>query len=146
MCFMLFAGTDAPLPLSEWRKEKPDVWVRPVGENETGIRAHFSKALVQFVGSTTGCGCDFPHWLLHNGEEPEVRLEETDSARAARDRCNRQALASLLEGLGKGSAELYGVWAGNWEKRPRRIEEISLSKLCENSFLLGEQVFYRVKL
>lgn len=146
MCFMLFAGTDEPLPLKEWRKQKPDIWVRPVGKNEAGIRVHFSKSVVQYVGSTAGCGCDFPHWILYNGKEPDTSIEETDPAQAATDQYNRQALATLLESFGKVSVELYGVWDGNWAKSPRRMEDISIGRMRGNSFLLGEEVFYRVQL
>jgi hypothetical protein len=147
---MLFVGTDEPLPLKEFRKEALEICVQPIGENEAAVRAHFSKPIVQYVGSTSGCGCDFPHWLLHNGEEPnhvpEAVASGRDPGRAASDEHNRQALVKLLERGSRGLIELYGVWDGNWSEAPIRTEEISVKRMHEKSFRLGEQVFYRVQL
>jgi hypothetical protein len=70
MCFMLFAGTDKGLPLQEWNKDAPDISVRPLLGDEAQIKIYFRKPVVQYVGSTAGCGCDFPHWILFNGEVP----------------------------------------------------------------------------
>ena len=78
MCFMVFVGTDEPLLLKEWDKGAPDIWVRPVGENELAVQAHFKKPVVQYVGSTASCGCDFPHWLLFNGEVPSDEFDGRD--------------------------------------------------------------------
>jgi len=150
MCFMLFVGTDEPLPLKEWRREAPDICVQPVSENASAVRTHFSKPVVQYVGSTSGCGCDFPHWLLYNGEEPNHVPEEVvyraDPERAATDQNNRQALVELLERGSRGLIELYAVWDGNWSEAPIRVEEISMNRMRERSFQFGAQVFYRVEL
>jgi len=142
---MLFVGTDEPLPLKKWDKEAPDIWVGSVGEDEAAIRGHFSKPVVQYVGSTSHCGCDFPHWIIYNGEDPPIGIEESDPEQAASDQFNRQALVKLLERARSGCVELYGVWAGNWAEAPRRVEDITIDRMRESSFLLGEQVFYRVQ-
>jgi hypothetical protein len=146
MCFMLFVGTDEPLPLKEWRKEAPDVCAQLIGEDETGERIHFNKPIVQYVGSTSGCGCDFPHWILYNGEVPDNPAEFIDPEQSATHEQNRQALVKLLEGRARGSAEVYGVWADNYAKAPKGIQEISLDRIRQSSFLFGEQIFYRVQL
>jgi len=146
MCFMLFVGTDEPLPLKEWRKEAPDVCVRPILENEDGIRVHFRKPVVQYVGSTASCGCDFPHWILYNGEVPDDPTELIDPDQAITHELNRRGLVKLLASGAPGSVEIYGVWAGNYGRQPKKIEEISIDQIRESSFLFGEQIFYRVSL
>ena len=40
--------------------------------------------------------------------------------------------------------EIYGVWAGNEAKAPSRVSQISLKQFLDDTFALGEQVFYRV--
>jgi hypothetical protein len=146
MCFMLFVGTDEPLPLKEWRKEAPDVCVRPVLDDEEGVRVDFSKPVVQYVGSTASCGCDFPRWILYNGEVPDDPAEFIDSEQAAIHEQNRRALVKLREGRARGSDEIYGVWAGDYANAPKGIQEISLDRIRQSSFLFGEQIFYRVQL
>jgi hypothetical protein len=110
------------------------------------VRIHFSKPIVQYVGSTSGCGCDFPHWILYNGEVPDNPAEFIDPEQSATHEQNRQALVKLLEGRARGSAEVYGVWADNYAKAPKGIQEISLDRIRQSSFLFGEQIFYRVQL
>jgi len=70
MCFMLYAGAAIALPRKEWRKEKPDISIASLTEHEAGVQAHFTKPEVQSIGSTSGCGCDFPCVTLQNGEWP----------------------------------------------------------------------------
>jgi hypothetical protein len=136
---MLFVGTDEPLPVKEWRKDAPDICVLPVLENESGIRAHFSKAIVQFVGSTAGCGCDFPHWMLQNGEIPDDPTQYINPEEAVTHDYNRQALVKLLETGAQGSVEIYGVWAGNYAKAPKRTEQISIDRLRDVRFCLASR-------
>ena len=144
MCFMLFVGTEKPLPLKEWRKG-PDVWVRPVVENEAGIRAHFSKPVVQYVGSTSGCGCNFPHWILFNGEVPDDGFDGRDDDLRRVNHQNARSLVKLLRDGSESSVELYGVWAGNESKPPISMESVAVEDINAPTFLFGEQVFYRVK-
>src|ERR1700757_4811817 len=98
MCFMLHAGTSSPIPRSEWKKESPAIWVRPLVEGEERIRAHFSKPEVQYIGSTSCCGCDFPNAMFQGGDWPEIEFAQVDE-----------------EAIDEESVELYGVWAGDYE-------------------------------
>jgi hypothetical protein len=58
------------MPLNEWRNHAPDLPVKALTEHETPITAHFSKPEVQNIGSTSDCGCDFPHVMFQNGDWP----------------------------------------------------------------------------
>jgi len=145
MCFMLFVGTDKPLPLKEWRRDAPDICVRSLSGDEERIKPHFSKPLVQYVGSTAGCGCDFPHWILFNGEPPADGFDGREEDQKQTNTENAKRLVRLLRGNGGGSFEIYGVWAGNWSKPQLDQKYIQLDEVLSPSFLFGEQVFYRVK-
>jgi hypothetical protein len=143
MCFVLYAGTSYPIPRKEWRKDGPDLSVESLTERESPIARHFSKAQVQYIGSTSGCGCDFPHIMFQNGEwpwcedEPEPKVE-------ANERYNRERLVALLRETGEPLVELYGVWDGNFNftKPPAIREEISVQTILKRGFRFKDQGFY----
>jgi len=142
MCFMLYVGTTRAIPQREWKKDAPDISVASLTEHDSAIKAHFKSAEVQCIGSTAGCGCDFPHVLLQNGEWPMFDFE--DAERVATFDRNRRALATLLRNTGETTIEIYGLWWGNFAKEPLSYEDIPLFRILEPDFLFREQVFYRV--
>ena len=85
MCFQLYAGTSKPIPRSEWNQSAPDLYVEALSEQAAAIRPHFSSPEVQYIGSTSCCGCDFPHLMFQNGEWPGS-ADEKDSERDVSDR------------------------------------------------------------
>jgi hypothetical protein len=144
MCFVLYAGTTKPLQRRTWQKEAPDLSIASLTERDAPIKGHFSNSEVQYVGSTSGCGCDFPCVNLHKGEWPIFEVG-SDPERDASDRYNRKALVALLQESGDKTVELYGVWDGDFAKTPRVIEEISLQRILDSDFRFKEQGFYRVR-
>jgi hypothetical protein len=144
MCFLLYAGTAKPIARSSWQKEAPEVHVQSLIEYDAAIRARFSTPEVQQIGSTSGCGCDFPHLMYQNGGWPAYLEAETDEERLASDCFNRVSLAALLQTTGEAVVELYGVWAGDFAEEPRIREEISLEAIRSDDFYFKERGFYRV--
>lgn len=142
MCFMLYAGTDNAIPRRAWQKAAPDISVASLTEHDAPIQAHFTSPEVQCIGSTSGCGCDFPHVLLQNGEWPTFDSDDTE--RVATFGQNRNALATLLRNTSAKTVELYGLWWGNFTKEPLAYEDIPFLRILEPDFLFREQVFYRV--
>ncbi len=125
--------------------------VQPVADREAAIKAHFSKPQVQYIGSTSGCGCDFPHVLFEAGEwpyfEPEDEEEdEEDRKRIETERLNCKKLVALLQSIGEAGIELYGVWDGNFAEVPKAEETISAATILASDFRFREQVLYRVRL
>jgi len=112
-------------------------------DEDAPIRAHFSKPEVQYIGSTSNCGCDFPHLLFQSGDWPAPL--EKNSERAASNSFNQEALVSVLRQNGENTIELYGVWNGDFSK-PLAREEISLHDLLDPAFYFKEQGFYKVRL
>ncbi|MGO8788986.1 MAG: hypothetical protein ACLQVL_16595 [Terriglobia bacterium] len=146
MCFALYGGTIKPLPRKAWRSDARDLSVTSLTERENPIRAHFSKPEIQHIGSTSGCGCDFPHVMFQNGAWPWYDDGEADAERDASDRHNREALAALLRASGEQTFELYGVWNGDFDfaTPPQEREEISLTTLTGPTFRFKEGGFYVV--
>jgi hypothetical protein len=144
MCFMLYAGTTKPISRRSWDIDARDISVRPLSEDEVSIKAHFKSVEVQYIGSTTGCGCDFPNVMYQNGGWPVCEDDEVDEEQAASDRFNKEALAALLRATGEEGVELYGIWAGHSIEEPIIYEEISLDNILGSNFYFKERGFYRV--
>jgi hypothetical protein len=146
MCFVLYGGTSKPVQVKEWRNDAPDLSVAGLTERDTPIAAHFSKPIVQYIGSTSGCGCDFPNVMYQGGDWPWFDFGDHDPERESRDRYNREGLVNLLQATGEQTVELYGVWAGDFEIPPAVREEILVTAILEPSFLFKELGFYVVRL
>lgn len=146
MCFVLYAGTSRAMRPIEWREDAPDLSVHALSDHESPIAAHFSKPEVQYIGSTSGCGCDFPYVMLPIGEGPSSDDDEGDPESSAIHRRNREGLVALLQATGEQSVELYGVWDGDFRKQPVSREELSLETLLESKFWFKEQGFYVVRI
>src|SRR6267154_4922812 len=122
MCFVLYAGTSSPLPRKRWQQDAPGLSVESLTERDVPVKAHFSTPEVQYIGSTSGCGCDFPHATLQNGGWPEIGYVEhleQDAERVAIDTRNREALVDLLRDSGDRVVELYGIWDGDFVEPPK---------------------------
>ena len=145
MCFLLYAGTSKPIARKEWSSEARDVCVKPLTEHENAIRAHFSQPEVQYIGSTSGCGCDFPNIMYQNGDWPDFKFEDDDDEQQASERYNREALAALLHATGEPMVELYGVWDGDFAEAPQAREEITVQAIKQQDFKFKERGFYTVR-
>ena len=152
MCFVLYAGTTNPLPRRKFDKDAAGLPVESLTERDAGIKQHFSSPEVQYVGSSSGCGCEFRHAMFQNGGWPEIefhRTAEKDESDITRDTIHRQnceALVSLLRTAGDKVVELYGVWDGDFKNVPQAQENISIDTLLDPDFYFKEQGFYRVQL
>ena len=152
MCFVLYVGTGHPLPRRKFDRDSVDLSVESLTERDSAIKQHFSKAEVQYVGSTSSCGCDFPHATLQNGKWPELEYvsdaekDELEIARDISDRKNCEALLALLRTTGDNMVELYGVWDGDFANAPQAQENISVNDLLGPNFRFKEQGFYKLYL
>ena len=144
MCFTLYAGTAHPIPRSEFDWNAPNVAVRALAAPDAPVKKHFSQPEVQYIGSTSCCGCDFPHAILHNGEWLAPMEEEAD--RLSTHRRNMEALVALLHASGECDVELYGIWSGDIVTAPRAVESISIEQLLDADFHFRERGFYRVSI
>jgi hypothetical protein len=151
MCFVLYAGTSRPIARKEWRKDAPDLSVKALTQRESPIATQFSKPEVQYIGSTSDCGCDFPHIMYQNGDWPwfdDGQENELDREKKATEQHNREGLVTLLRQTGESTVELYGVWDGDFDFRtpPAAHEEIHFEAILDPAFRFKEQGFYTVRL
>src|SRR5277367_5064255 len=105
MCFQLYAATQHALPRRKWEMGSTELPVEPLSEREAPIRSHFSYLEVQHIGSTTGCGCDFPHVMFQNGSWYYPEDYEPDADEAESDRVNREGLVCILRESGEPMIE-----------------------------------------
>jgi hypothetical protein len=128
MCALLFAGTKEPLPRRKSIQQSPDISVQSLGGDEELVNQHFSKPEVQNIGSTSGCGCDFPSAMFQNGGCPEIEYSEKDEEQLESEQFNRKALFGFLRTIKEDFIELYGVWAGT-TRSSRTSARKSLSRI-----------------
>ena len=105
MCFTLYAGTSRPLPRKAFNKEAPDICVESLNEQDAAARKYFSLSEVQYIGSTSNCGCDFPHAMYQDGGWPFFRDDE-DAEQLASDARNKASLVQLLQSTNEKTIEL----------------------------------------
>jgi hypothetical protein len=144
MCFQLYAGTIKPIPRRKWDQASPDISVVDLNEDEIAVKAYFSMPEAQYIGSTSHCGCDFPHLMFQNGGWASP-WEEKDPEQVASDRQNQEALVTALRQTAEVAVELYGVWSGDFSE-PKSREEILITDLLNPNCYFKEQGFYRVRL
>lgn len=121
--------------------------VQSLTEQDDAVRAHFLLPEIQVIGSTSGCGCDFPHAIFQNQGWPEIEYQENlneDAQTASTHKHNREALVELLRASGENVIELYGLWDGDFAEPTAAHENIALKTILEPSFRFKERGLYRV--
>lgn len=98
---VLYVASDVRLSELPEDTPPPPLSMRPARDDEEGVRAHFTKPHVYFLGSHTGCGCGFAY-----GEGVEDDVEGRASVRRL-----GEYLADALERA--GPLELYACWDGD---------------------------------
>jgi hypothetical protein len=147
MCFSLYVGTTKPLARRAWAKNPRALSVLSLVERDADIARHFTLPEVQQVGSTAGCGCDFPHVTLTKGEWVGYLDVVVDNPEwEVNERFTREALVALLRESGEMTIELYGIWDGKIKENERIREEVSLSRILDPDFRFKERGFYTVTL
>lgn len=146
MCFVLYAGTSTPMQHVKWSEESPDVAVEALAESESQVPMHFSKPHVQYIASTSGCGCDFPYLMFANGGWPWFDDRQYYPELEASDRYNRETLVRILQATGEHAIELYGLWATDLLTPPAVREEINATTILRPEFRFKERGFYVVRL
>ena len=136
-----------PLPRGLWNMGDPHVHVCDLKESESWTRSIFSKPEIQYIGSTSCCGCAFPSVMQDRAGDWPYWLDPVKDAEViASDQRECEELCQLLSQLDEDEIELYGFWAGNEEKEPLIRDEVTLDDIRRDYFRFKEGGFYRVKL
>jgi hypothetical protein len=145
MCFMLYAATQRPIALVAWSIEARAVNVTAVSDEERRpLLSNFTLPHIQCIGSSTGCGCDFPNEDADAYPEREWIESEKDTEQRADEQRNREELADLLRSTGEPVIELFGAWTGGFEEPPIVRESISIEELSKPTFCFLHGAFYTV--
>jgi hypothetical protein len=132
------------VPRKRWEPGSPDLPVEPLNARDGIVKGHFSNPEVQYIGSTLGCGCGFPHVMFRGGAWPYFEDPEVDGEQIVTDHLNRERLVGLLRSTGEPTVELYGIWDGDFAKAPEAHETVPLETILNPDFRLKERGFYRV--
>jgi hypothetical protein len=129
MCYMLYLGSDAPLPVSKFDTQNPTFYISDKDGNIKHARKYFAKKYIYYVGAHTGCGCGFFYNL--SGDGPDDYLITKKSA---------TDLAETIKEALKNSetVELLVSWAGNENKEPQKIYRMTPEQLIADDFPLDE--------
>jgi hypothetical protein len=140
MCLMLDIATHGDSPL----RNSPELSVEEVEASRDAVRQWFSLPFIHFIGSHTGCSCGFPHVIA---EEPVEYWEGmfNDGDRETDLRSVDSLLVLLREHVAiAGEVELYPVWDGEEEIRPKGLINVDVESLNRETVFLNERFFYRV--
>jgi hypothetical protein len=145
MCFVLYAGTVSALPRVAWNKEAPDLSVESLPERDAAIRQYFSNPEVQNVGSTSGCGCDFPNVMLQNGEWPTLGTEEAEKDEF--DKARATAVGSFTAGTFRFAAErLVAKLVSDNEETCREQADIDSTSRAKTRWHFGSLRYYFLRI
>jgi|SRR5579864_2676328 len=123
-------------------QRNPSLSVESLTDRDAPVKVHFSNPEVQYIGSTSGCGCDFPHAMFQNFAWPELEyVEHLDQEQSV---LLRQALVTLLRASGEKIVELYGIWDGDFDEPPETLESIAAEAILDPAFHFKERGFYKV--
>ena len=148
MCYMLYLGADASLPLiptpdwkkfdfntDDWLRTAPRLVVYSLEDTNRKVLEKFSEQTVVNAGSYEGCGCGFNFCV---GREPF----EEDQAAIQVSQESRQALANYI--AINGVTSLYGCWNGDEELPIESEKAIEFSLLTDRDFEFPERVRIRI--
>ena len=136
MCYAVFIATKKPQETTVFVEDVTKLYLeQPTAEQLNGLRAKFSLSYVYYVGSATGCSCDF-----------EFHSEWFDDPEWQDSKASPQALLDLLNELTvTGDVEFYCCWDGDWDEpiEHSRVLKSGDSTLANNYFELVEREFIR---
>jgi hypothetical protein len=136
MCLAVYISTDKELELETFVAGQTDIYFeKPSDEEENALRPKFSNKNIYYVGSSSGCSCDFGFDSEDFSDTELVREEDKKSPQKLIDFLTEM---TLLENI-----EFYCCWEGDWNfpiesKIEIDIKSISLDK---NYFGLQEKEF-----
>jgi hypothetical protein len=134
----LFIASDQPLPLIEWQESEPAFNVQRMSDGEEGVRRHFSKPNVYYLGAHTGCSCGFKYGQIEIGEHDEADEAAGRESVSALRRYASEAVQRL------GEVELFSSWEGDWNDAAERRLDVTPEWFDGESFKLPEKVAFRV--
>lgn len=143
MCMVFYLGSKERLPIIPYNLDRPAFNSRELDKSELAVRHHFTTPYITYVGSDTGCGCEFRYAQKEqDGWIPVVGFDEMQDENIQN---NQMALYNYIKTyVLEGRAELYGCWDGDYNEQAESKEEIIIEDVLNKDFFFKERGFYSV--
>jgi len=147
MCFVLYGGVTTRIPHVPWVDQHRAFHTRNLLTTEFVIREQFHQQQVFYLGSSHGCGCGFPSWMIHNGSWPGLGFNELEEEALRETEADRGELVSFLNRLLEVNkdVELYGCWSGEEAEPSVATTELEIDEICNPTFMFCERMKYLVR-
>jgi hypothetical protein len=147
MCFVLYLGSDKPVPTIPWEQAKPAFCTQDLGDYDRPVSKHLGKPHCKYLGSDQECGCGFRNVKFQDGAWPEEAIIGAFHYTGQKQQANHHALHRFLSEVLEDSEEieLYGCWDGEWNEPSGGEAEIALDQLLDPTFFFRERYKYRVQ-
>jgi hypothetical protein len=119
MCLAVYISTDKELELGTFVTGLTDIYFEKLSEEEeVALRQKFSKKNIYYIGSSSGCSCDFG-FDSENFNDTELVSEE--------DKKSPQKLIDFLTEMTLSeNIEFYCCWEGDWNLPIESRKEIDI--------------------
>ena len=130
MCLAVYISTDKELELGTFVAGQTDIYFeKPTDEEVNALRPKFSKKNIYYVGSSSGCSCDFG-FDSEDFNDAELVSEE--------DKKSPQKLIDFLtEMTVQENIELYCCWEGDWNLPTESKVEIDIRTISLDKNYFG---------
>lgn len=135
MCYCVYLGADADLPLVALDAKEPVFSVQPLDVADLAVTPHFTKKNMYHLGSWQGCSCGFAN-----------DIDSEDAELVAKNLCSVNALLAFIASAlsQEDTVELHTCWAGNQWQLPTERKSTSLYEIQRCGFELEEDVFLTI--
>jgi hypothetical protein len=140
---VFYLGSNERLPLIPYDLEHPAFNSKELDESEMTVKRHFTTPYITYVGSDTGCGCEFRYAQKEqDGWIPVVGEDEMNDKNIQN---NQEALYNYIKTyVTEGSVELYGCWDGDYNEQAESREEIAIEDILDKDIFFKERGFYSI--
>jgi hypothetical protein len=133
MCFVLYMASDKARREIPWDEKLPAFHVKADDADAQKARRQFSKRYAYYLGSSSGCGCDFrrePDWIHEKRESDEKQKAMT----------NQSGLHAYVKEclVDEDTLELFGCWSGDEDKPIQNRRNIHVDDLLGNEFFFDD--------
>lgn len=98
---------------------------------------------ITYVGSDSGCGCEFRYALKEQHGWTPVAGEDEMQDKSIKN--NQDSLFKYItSNVSEGSVQLYGCWDGDYDEQAESTEVIAIEEILDKDFYFKERGFYSI--
>lgn len=140
MCLSVYIATNKDLELGTFSAGETEIFFEGLSDEEkNALRPKFSKQNIYYVGSSSGCSCNFS---FDSEDFADVELVSEEDKKSPQKLIDFLKEMTLFENI-----EFYCCWEGDWNLEIEKILEIDIRdiSLDKNYFGLQTKVFINFK-